>query len=264
MKNGGIVLEYLSGSDKARNIQEMFSRLSLHYDLMNRIMTAGQDIYWRQEVIQRLNLPKNSLMLDIGAGTGDLTMEALRIHPDCHCVAADFTLEMMLIGREKVDRTSVDWLVTDALCLPFPANTYAAVVSGFLLRNVDNIDKTLCEQYRILKPGGKILILDTTRPTKNIFQPLVNFYMDKIIPFIGALISRNKKAYTYLSLSTEYFLLAEQLAARMVLSGFRHVGFHRLMFGTVAIHWGEKPEISGAAYIDSQLMSDVGCISGGG
>jgi demethylmenaquinone methyltransferase / 2-methoxy-6-polyprenyl-1,4-benzoquinol methylase len=257
-------LENLSDPDKARHIQEMFSRLSSHYDLMNRIMTAGQDIYWRQEVIHRLNLPKNSLMLDIGAGTGDLTIEANRVHPDCRCVAADFTLEMMLVGKQKVDRTSVDWLVADALCLPFPANTYAAVVSGFLLRNVDNLDQTLCEQYRILKPGGRIVILDTTRPTKNIFQPFVNFYMHKMIPFIGALISRNKIAYTYLTLSTEHFLLAEQLAARMVLSGFRQVGFHRLMFGTVAIHWGEKPEISCPPSIDIQLMSDDGSNSSRG
>ncbi|MFU8773695.1 MAG: class I SAM-dependent methyltransferase, partial [Anaerolineales bacterium] len=160
-------MEYLSGSGKAQHVQEMFARLSKQYDLMNRIMTARQDIRWRQEVVQRLNLPVGSLLLDLGAGTGDLAKEALLLHPDCQCVAADFTLEMLLVGKAKNKQMPIEWAVSDALCLSFPTNTFSAIVSGFLMRNVSDIDHALFEQHRVLKPGGKIVILDTTRPVKS-------------------------------------------------------------------------------------------------
>jgi demethylmenaquinone methyltransferase / 2-methoxy-6-polyprenyl-1,4-benzoquinol methylase len=250
-------VQYLLGSDKAQHVQEMFSRLSPHYDLMNRLMTAGLDIRWRQEVIQRLNLPRNSLILDLGAGTGDLALEAQRMHPDCRPVAADFTREMLLVGKAKDKGAALDWLVSDALCLPFPADTFIAVVSGFLLRNVNNIDYALNEQYRVLKPGGRIVILDTTRPARTFFSPLTHFYLHKVIPFMGSIISGQRKAYTYLTSSTELFLLAEQLAAKLAMTGFKCVGFRRLMLGTVAIHWGKKPETQGFKYLSSQLIGEV-------
>jgi demethylmenaquinone methyltransferase / 2-methoxy-6-polyprenyl-1,4-benzoquinol methylase len=234
---------YLSGSDKARYVRKMFSRLPLHYDLMNRIMTAWQDIRWRQEVIQLLNLPKHGKILDLGAGTGDLAKEAYRKHPDWHCVAADFTLEMMQAGVMNNDGAALDWVASDALLLPFSTETFFASVSGFLLRNVGDIDQALREQYRVLKPNGKIVVLDTTRPADNLMRPLINFHLHKVIPLLGALITRERDAYTYLPISTDHFLDAEQLAARMVLMGFQGVGFRRLMFGTVAIHWGIKPGI---------------------
>lgn len=231
---------YPSGLERARYVQQMFARISLRYDLMNRLITAGQDVFWRQEVVQRLNLPQNSWLIDLGAGTGDLAKEAYRKHPDWHCVAVDFTLEMMQAGRKINDGAGLDWLGSDALCLPFTAETFLAAVSGFLMRNVSDIDQALREQYRILKPGGKIIILDTTRPAENLFRPLINFHLHRMIPLIGALISGEKEAYTYLPVSTEHFLSAEQMAARLVMAGFHDVGFHRLMFGTVAIHWGLK------------------------
>lgn len=233
----------LSGSERARYVHKMFSHLASHYDLMNRIMTFYQDIRWRQEVIQRSDLPHDGVLLDLGAGTGDLAIEAYRKHPDWQCVAVDFNLEMMKAGRGDNDGASLDWVASDALYLPFEAETFSASVSGFLMRNVGNIDHTLREQFRVLKPDGKIVVLDTTRPARNLLSPLVNFYLRKVIPALGFLITKDKEAYAYLSKSTEHFLSAEQLATRLVLVGFRSVGFRRLMFGTIAIHWGIKPGI---------------------
>jgi len=234
----------LTGNERARYVQGMFSRIAAHYDLMNRIMTFGQDRRWRQIVIQRANLPSGrSLLLDLGGGTGDLGFEALQQNPDTIPVEADFTLEMMRIGQQRTRNQSAQplfWAAADALSLPFPENAFDAVVSGFLMRNVIDTFPALREQHRVLKPGGHIVILDTTRPRQSIITPLVRFHMHTIIPFLGRLIAKQPEAYTYLPDSSEAFLSAEKMAAQMAAAGFKSIAFQRLNFGTIAIHWGVK------------------------
>ncbi|MCK5430631.1 MAG: ubiquinone/menaquinone biosynthesis methyltransferase, partial [Anaerolineales bacterium] len=205
-----------------------------------RLMTAGQDVRWRREVIQRAGLPSNGYLLDLGAGTGDLAREALRQHPASRAVAADFTLEMMRMGRRSLETAHLVWSAADALQLPYPQDTFDAVVSGFLLRNVIDIRQALREQYRLLKPGGRVVSLDTTRPPANLLSPAIDLYLHVVIPTLGELVTGDSDAYKYLPDSTEAFLGAEQLASRMIAAGFREVGFRRVMFGTVAIHWGTK------------------------
>jgi demethylmenaquinone methyltransferase/2-methoxy-6-polyprenyl-1,4-benzoquinol methylase len=124
--------------------------------------------------------------------------------------------------------------------LPFCDATFDAVVSGFLMRNVISVSRALQEQHRVLKPGGRIVILDTTRPQKNLLTPFVRFHMHIVIPLLGRLISGEDDAYAYLPDSSEAFLSAEELAAKMVTDGFEQVAFRRLNFGTIAIHWGVK------------------------
>ena len=229
-------LEY-TGTERAHRVQSMFTQIAHRYDLMNRIMTAGQDVRWRREVIQHAQLDTGDSLLDLGAGTGDLAREALRQHPDSHPTAADFTLEMMRAGQKN---GPLDWSAADALNLPFPNESFNAVVSGFLMRNVTDVQLALTEQYRALKPGGRIVILDTTKPRKNILAPLINIHLHYIIPFIGGLLTGERDAYTYLPESTQQFLRAEELAAHMAAAGFKKIYFDVKMFGTVAIHWGEK------------------------
>ena len=230
----------LTGARRARYVQGMFARIARRYDLMNRLMTVGQDRRWRREVIRRAALPAGGRLLDIGAGTGDLAREALRQYPDCHPVAADFTLEMMRVGKDRVTLSGLGWSATDALSLPFPSGGFDAVVSGFLLRNVSDIQGALREQHRVLAPGGSIVVLDTTRPSKNLLSPLINFHLHTVIPALGQVVTGSKEAYTYLPETTDAFLEAKKLAALMVQAGFREVGFHHLMFATIAIHWGRK------------------------
>ena len=230
----------LSGAERARYVQNMFSRIAGRYDLMNRLMTAGQDRAWRREVIQRLALPPQGDLLDLGAGTGDLAREALGQYPGCRPVAADFTLEMMLAGKQRSDSARLSWLGADALRLPFPDETFDAAVSGFLFRNVSDIAQALAEQRRVLRPGGRIVILDTTRPPRSWMTPLINIHFHYVIPTLGRLITGEGEAYTYLPESTENFLHAEQLAERMQTAGFRQVGYRRRMLATIAIHWGIK------------------------
>lgn len=230
----------LTGSERARYVKGMFNRIAHRYDTMNRLMTAGQDVRWRRTVIRRAALPANSRLLDLGAGTGDLAQEALRQHPDCLPTAADFTLGMMYQGKDRPGADRINWNAADALSLPFPDQSFDAVVSGFLLRNVSDIRQSLAEQYRVLKPGGRLVALDTTRPPQSILTPLVKFHLHTVIPTMGRIISGERDAYRYLPDSTEAFLAAEQLAGRMLAAGFRNVGFQRLMLDTIAIHWGEK------------------------
>jgi len=233
-------LTNLSGEERSRYVQQMFSRIAGRYDLMNRLMTGGQDVRWRQDVIRRAGLRPGARLLDLGAGTGDLSFEALRQQPSCWPVASDFTLQMMLKGKERPGAGDLDWAAADALHLPFPNETFDAVVSGFLMRNVVDVDQALREQLRVLKPGGRMVCLDTTRPARNLLTPAVEFHLNTVIPTLGGLISGEPDAYRYLPETTVGFLRAEQLAGRMVEAGFRQVGFRRLMFGTVAIHWGLK------------------------
>ncbi len=226
-----------TGKERATSVQKMFGKISRNYDLMNRIMTAGQDKAWRREVIRLAKLEENGSLLDLGAGTGDLAREALKQNPASRVLAADFTLEMMRAGKKH---GTLDWAAADALHLPFSDARFDAIVSGFLMRNVTDVPRALQEQYRVLSPGGRIVILDTTKPRKNILTPFINLHLHYIIPFLGGLLTGERDAYTYLPESTENFLRAEELAAHMAAVGFRQVNFKIKMFGTVAIHWGVR------------------------
>ena len=193
-------------------IQGMFTGIARRYDLMNRLMTFGQDTHWRREVIRRAGLTPTSRLLDLGAGTGDLTREAQRQQPGCKAVAADFTLGMMRAGDLH---GHLDWSAADALHLPFPDAGFDVVVSGFLMRNVLDVHQALQEQLRVLKTGGRIVILDTTHPPRNLLTPFLWLQLHLVIPLLGALITGQREAYAYLPESTEKFLDAEQHASAM-------------------------------------------------
>jgi demethylmenaquinone methyltransferase / 2-methoxy-6-polyprenyl-1,4-benzoquinol methylase len=227
----------LTGQERAAYVQNMFTRIARRYDLMNRLMTGGQDIRWRRQVIQLARLERNARLLDLGTGTGDLAREALAQVPQARVIAADFTLEMMRVGQKN---GPLNFSSADALGLPFADQTFDAVVSGFLMRNVIDLQKALQEQYRVLKRGGRVVILDTTRPRKNLLSPFIWLHMHYVIPLLGRLITGSSEAYRYLPETTEGFVTAEELAARMAAASFKRVGYERFMFGTIAIHWGEK------------------------
>lgn len=230
-------MTHLTGPQRATYVQNMFTRIARRYDLMNRIMTAGQDIRWRRQVIRLAQLESDGRLLDLGTGTGDLAREALEQFPEARVIAADFTLEMMRIGQK---RGPVNFSSADALRLPFQDHLFDAVVSGFLMRNVMDLQKALQEQYRVLKKGGRIVILDTTRPKRNLLSPFIWVHMHLVIPLLGRLLTGSSDAYRYLPETTEGFVTAEQMAARMAAAGFKNINYERLMFGTIAIHWGEK------------------------
>jgi demethylmenaquinone methyltransferase/2-methoxy-6-polyprenyl-1,4-benzoquinol methylase len=227
----------LTGQERATYVQNMFTRIAKRYDLMNRLMTGGQDVRLRKKVIQLAQLKPGSSLLDLGTGTGDLAREALAQFPQANVIAADFTLEMMRVGQKN---GPLNFSSADALRMPFNDASFHAVVSGFVMRNVIDLQKALQEQYRVLKNGGRIVILDTTRPKKNILSPFIWLHMHFVIPTLGGLLTGVKEAYRYLPETTEGFVTAEEMASRMAAVGFKKINYQRFMFGTTAIHWGEK------------------------
>lgn len=229
----------MNTSDKS-HVQKMFGNIAPRYDLMNRLMTFGRDQQWRKFVVEKANVPDNGMVLDIATGTGDIAFEMRRQKGDAQIIAADFALPMMLVGKNRKWGQDVLWLGADALNLPLPSSTFDAVVSGFLLRNVPDINRTLAEQWRILKPGGRIVTLDTTPPSNGLLRPLINIHFKFIIPFVGRLITGDSNAYRYLPESTLSFKSADELGTRFEDAGFRDVEYRHFMMGTIAVHWATK------------------------
>ena len=176
----------------------MFAGIAHRYDLLNRLMTGGQDVGWRREVVALCRLPAGGRLLDVGTGTGDIAYEAKRTHQDAEVIGCDFTFEMMAVGRQKGAKRSlrpgdgerterVEFVQGDGLRLPFADGYFDAVTSGFLLRNVTDVDRCLAEQRRVTKPGGRIVCLETSPPPPTLIAPLLRFYMLSVIPVMGQL-----------------------------------------------------------------------------
>lgn len=227
--------------NKRNQIQAMFGRIAPRYDRMNRLMTFGRDQAWRRLVVQQARVSNESHVLDIAAGTGDIAFEIRRQFPEATVVAADFALPMMQVGKKRPSGNLVDWSAADALHLPFSDASFNAVVSGFLFRNVLDIERALGEQFRILKGGGRIVSLDTSPPPNTMLRPFTNFYLRRVIPTVGRMITGDSDAYRYLPESTLAFKTPQELIDLMNKAGFVEVGYRRLMMGTIAVCWGTKP-----------------------
>lgn len=240
-----VVLEMgsqLQDQEKSQYVQDMFGRIAERYNLMNRLMTVGQDQRWRRFVVGKAQVPKHGVVLDLATGTGDIAFEVLRTEPTAQVVGADFALPMMFVGQRQLLGRHVLWSGADAMNLPFSSNHFDAVVSGYLVRNVIDIRQTLREQIRILKPGGRVVVLDTSPPPQNLLRPFILAYLKYGIPLLGRLISGNQgaDAYQYLPESTQAFKTPRELAALMQEAGIQSVAYKTFMFGTMAVHWGEK------------------------
>jgi len=225
---------------KGPGVQKMFDAIAGSYDLMNRVMTLGQDQRWRRFVVQKAQDPQTGWALDLATGTGDIAALIRQTYPRCRVLGADFSQNMLKEARHRFAALDIDWQACDANVLPYRDNTFEAITFGYLLRNVDDALVVLKEVHRVLKPGGRVVCLDTTPPRKNLWYPLVRFYFRFGIPFLGRLIAKDEAAYAYLTGSTMDFHSAEALAALFVEAGFADVGFQRFMLGTIGIHWGRK------------------------
>ncbi|MCJ7678288.1 MAG: class I SAM-dependent methyltransferase, partial [Anaerolineales bacterium] len=161
----------LAGEARARYVRRMFGRIAPRYDLLNRLMTFGQDRRWRREAVRRMDLQASPRVLDVGAGTGDLAFEVLKRQPEATLVALDFTPEMMELGRRRPAGSRVHWVVGDASHLPFAAAAFDGIVSGFLLRNVAELGRVLAEEQRVARSGARVVSLDTTPPPRTWLRP---------------------------------------------------------------------------------------------
>jgi demethylmenaquinone methyltransferase/2-methoxy-6-polyprenyl-1,4-benzoquinol methylase len=226
---------------KAAKVRAMFSRIAGRYDLMNHLMTFGRDQAWHREVVRLAAAPEGGRLLDVGSGTGGIVCAALDRDPALTAVAADFTFEMMAAGRSRLARRAIRWCGADALMLPFADHTFDAVTSGYLVRNVVDIRQAFQEQFRVVRPGGKLVCLDTSPPPPGLLRPLIDTYLQRVIPLAGRLIGGDRDAYRYLPESTQHFHPPEILQEVMRKVGLKDVGFFRRMQGTVVILVGTKP-----------------------
>ncbi len=225
-----------SGTD----VRAMFDRIAGRYQRMNALMTFGQDGAWRRAVVREAALPRGGRLLDLAAGTGDIALEALRQDRTLRVTAADFSLEMMRVGRGRAGGARIHWCTADALTLPFADDSFDAVTSGYLLRNVSDRAAAFREQARVVRPGGRVVCLDTSPPPPSPLRPLVRLYLRHAIPLLGRLVAGERAAYAYLSASTEGFKTPAELAALMREAGLVEVRHRSFMAGTIAVHVGVR------------------------
>lgn len=221
-------------------VQKMFDAIAGQYDLMNRVMTMGQDQKWRRFVVSRISMPETGRVLDLATGTGDIAALLAEEYPEAYVTGGDFSQNMLTFAKQRFKETDIDWQACDANSLPFADDSFDGVTFGYLLRNVDDVPKVLREIHRVLKPGGAIISLDTTPPAKNILYPFITAYLRYGIPILGRMIASDEAAYSYLTGSTMGFYTADELASAFAEAGFKDVGFKKFMCGTIAVHWGAK------------------------
>ena len=228
----------------ATEVRGMFDRIAGVYDLMNSAMTAGLHHEWRQRAVDRAEVGPGSDALDICCGTGDLALELRRrIGPDGRVVGSDFSEPMLELARRKSGEEGlpVEFGWADALDLPYGDASFDAVTIGFGARNLADLDKGLSEMARVLRPGGRVVILEITRPQR---EPLASFYslwFDRVVPVIGSL-AGDSDAYNYLPNSVRTFPEPERLAAKIDSAGFTEIRWLLLAGGIIAIHSATKPK----------------------
>ncbi len=242
--------------EKRHYVHHIFTQIAPRYDLMNRLMTAAQDKRWRKLLLQQIELPPHGKLLDVATGTGDIALASLAQYPQLgQVIGLDFTFPMMLIGQQRHLQLSktispqktdflerLNWSGGDTLHLPFSDNSFEAVVSGFLMRNVTSVSEALAEQVRVCQVGGRVAVLEITRPADTLFGAIFRLYFHYIVPLLGGLITGEFEAYRYLPHSADAFLRPEELKLKMEQAGLQHVSYTMLMFGTVALHVGVKSD----------------------
>jgi demethylmenaquinone methyltransferase/2-methoxy-6-polyprenyl-1,4-benzoquinol methylase len=235
------ILEELGGDAKRSYVREMFTAIAPRYDLLNHVLSLNTDRRWRRRAVQALrwNERPSGTYLDLCAGTLDLAIELLRQPGFAGKVAgADFVVPMLHLGRAK-DR-QVMALGADALALPFPERSFDGCVIGFGVRNLADLDRGLGEIARVLKRGGRVVILEFSTPRAWPVRPLYRWYFRRILPLVGRLVSKHTTAYNYLPDSVERFPSPPELATRMQSAGFADVRYQSLSLGIAALHVGVR------------------------
>lgn len=231
-------------TDKGRGIREMFQTIAPRYDFLNRLLSLGIDRYWRSFAVGQLSIPENGKVLDIATGTGDVALKVAATTPaSVTIVGEDFTQGMLVLGREKVLRSPYAERISlvNAPCesIPHPDNLFDGVTIAFGIRNVVDRESGLREMCRVLKPGGKAVILEFSTPRSWFFGALYQFYFRRLLPFIGGLFSK-RSAYQYLPDSVLEFPSREEFSTMMRDAGFSQTEYYDLTFGIVTVYVGTR------------------------
>lgn len=229
---------------KKEQVAEMFDNISPKYDLLNRVLSGGVDVYWRKKAIGLLKKENPKLILDIATGTGDLAVEAVKqLNPD-KVIGVDISEGMLSYGREKMQKLNlsdkIELRMGDSEKLLFDDNTFDAVIVSFGVRNFENLLKGLTDMFRVTKLGGTCVVVEFSKPRSFPMKQLYGFYSTKILPLIGRMVSKDTSAYSYLPESVNAFPDGEDFLTVFRQAGFKDAICKQLTFGICSIYVGKK------------------------
>lgn len=228
---------------KREQVAEMFDNISPKYDLLNHLLSAGVDIYWRKKAISYLKKQQPKIILDIATGTGDFAIEALALKPE-KIIGVDISEGMLAVGREKIAKLGKQDIITlqsgDSENLSFADNYFDAIIVSFGVRNFQNLLAGLTEMNRVMKSGGTCVVVEFSKPRAFPFKQFYNFYFKYILPLIGKTVSKDSSAYTYLPESVQAFPDGDKFLDIYKKAGFTNTKCITLTFGICSIYIGQK------------------------
>lgn len=233
-----------TAADKEAFVQGIFTKIAPHYDLLNSIISFKRDAYWRSEAVKQLELTAGANIIDVACGTCKITEEILRQVGTATVNALDFNPEMIDIGQHRISEINkgdqVHFCVGDAMNLPYKDACFDGAISAFALRNVPDIPTVLLEMKRVVKPGGKVVILELAKPNSFLFKHVYKLYFNKIMPAL-AKISGGDSSYSWLCESWRGFMHQKELKFLFEQIGLKNCGYKELTGGVVAVHYGTVP-----------------------
>ena len=235
---------YSNEGAKGEQVERMFDQIAHSYDFLNHTLSLGIDRSWRKAAIDSLKPYAPQRILDVATGTGDFALMAVdRLQPQS-LIGADLSEGMLSVGREKVERAGKSDIITlqkeDCMALSFEDNTFDAVTVAYGVRNFEDLDRGLCEMLRVLKPGGRLVIIELTSPVRFPMKQLFWLYAHVWMPMVGKLVSRDSRAYSYLPATMEAFPQGEVMQGIIEKAGFQSVKFRRFTFGLSTLYTAEK------------------------
>lgn len=232
-----------SDLSKKAQVAQMFDTISKEYDSLNRVISFGTDIAWRKKVIQIVAESQPNKVLDIATGTGDLAIMLTKTSAKT-IIGLDISAGMLSIGTQKINQLNlsdkIEMVLGDSENIPYETNSFDAVTVAFGIRNFETLEKGLAEILRILKPNGRLVILETSVPEKFPFKQFYNLYTKRVMPLIGKIFSKDKTAYAYLSESASVFPYGKKLKDILIKVGFNSVTFEPQTFGAATIYTAQK------------------------
>lgn len=250
MQHTGVVIEHSQPQGTAHapsrsDVHRMFDRIARRYDILNRIFSFGQDVIWRKKLARILARFQCKEILDLATGTADVLLSAFKYsHAMTTGVGIDMSAEMLSFGQKKISESKLSeqtlLIRADALELPFCDNSFDATTISFGIRNVMDVERSLKEMHRVIRPGGKSLVLEFAIPKNPVLRKMFLIYLRNFIPIIGGFFSGNRAAYKYLNETVETFPCGQEFAVLMETAGFKNVQVHSMTFGVAMIYEGSK------------------------